>query len=37
MQYTWNEQKNLKCDVHMYQKKNQMQNLCFCDNIFWGM
>ncbi len=27
---------NLRCDVHMYQKINQMQNLCFCDYTFGG-
>jgi hypothetical protein len=36
MQYTWNEQKNLKCDVHMYQKKTKCKIYVFMTTFFGG-
>jgi hypothetical protein len=35
MQYTWKEQNNLRCDVHMYPKKPNA-DFNFCDYNFWG-
>jgi len=36
MQYTWNEQKNIRCDVHMYPKKTKWKFYVFVTTFFWG-